>query len=143
MASTAVNALKGFMWFVAAYHLFVGLSLNLSPAFTHLIARAYGATTVDWTPQLVYLAKILGAFMVALGILAALAAREPLRHPIVPLGFVILFALRALQRLIFLREIQAAFGQAPARLVTQFVVMAGLAVALFLVQRRAHAAAST
>jgi hypothetical protein len=125
MASTAVNALKGFMWFVAAYHLFVGLSLNLSPAFTHLIARAYGATTVDWTPQLVYLAKIVGAFMV------------------VPLGFVILFALRALQRLIFLREIQAAFGQAPARLVTQFVVMAGLAVALFLVQRRAHAAAST
>jgi hypothetical protein len=140
MTGTRVNALKGFLWFVAAYHLFVGLSLNLSPTFTQLIARAYGAT-VDWTPQLVYLAKILGAFMVALGILAALAARDPLRHPIVPLGFVILFALRALQRLIFMREIQAAFGQAPSRLVIQFVIMAGLAVALFLVQRRAYLAA--
>jgi hypothetical protein len=54
---------------------------------------------------------------------------------------VILFALRALQRLVFMREIEAAFGQTPPRLVIQFVVMAGLAVALFLVQRRARAVA--
>jgi hypothetical protein len=142
MARTAVVVLKGFMWFVAAYHLFIGISLNLSPTFTQLIADAYGAK-VDWTPQLVYSFKILGAFMVALGILAALTARDPLRHPIVPLGFVILFALRALQRLVFMREIESAFGQTPPRLVIQFVLMAGLAVALFLVQRRAHAGAVT
>jgi hypothetical protein len=138
MESTGVSALKGFMWFVAAYHLFIGLSLNLSPAFTQLIARAYGAT-VDWTPQFVYILKPLGAFMIALGVMAALAARDPIRHSIVPLGFVILFALRALQRLLFMREIGAAFGITPPKLVLQFVVMAGLALALFIVRRRALA----
>jgi hypothetical protein len=136
MASTGVGALRGFMWFVAAYHLFVGLSLNFSPAFTRLIARAYGAT-LDWTAQPVYILKMLGAFMIALGILAALSARDPVRHSIVPLGFIILFGLRALQRLIFMHEIGAAFGISSPRLVVQFVVMAGLAVALFVVRRRA------
>jgi hypothetical protein len=134
MPSTPVTVLKGFLWFIAVFHVFVGLSLNLSPRLTQAIADAYGAR-VSWTPQLVYILKPLGAFMIAFGILAAAATRDPVRYSVIVLGFVILFAIRALQRIVFLQDVSAAFVIPPSRVVLQAIVMGGLAVALFAVYR--------
>ena len=43
--------LKAYLWFIAAFHLVVGIAVNVSASLTQAIARGYGAT-VDWTPQL-------------------------------------------------------------------------------------------
>jgi hypothetical protein len=133
----AISMLRLFMWFICAFHILVGLSLNVPLIPVEVMARYYGAT-VDWTPQFVYILKPLGAFMFVLGGLAAAAARKPLSHTAIVYAFVALFALRALQRLIFQQELQAAFSIASARNLGSMVLFFGLSLALFAVYRAAE-----
>lgn len=137
MHSMAHRALTLYMWFIAAFHLFVGLSVNLSDSFTRMIAAGYGAT-VDWTPQFTYILRPLGAFMIILGILAAVAARQPGRYPAVILGFVALFAIRSLHRIVYGGTLEAAFGIERSRSMIMMAVFALQAIVLFLLWRAAR-----
>lgn len=137
MTTPAQRALSLYLWFIALFHLFVGLSVNLSPAFTRMIAAGYGAT-VDWTPQFSYIIRPLGAFMIVLGALAAVAARQPARYPAVVLGFVALFAIRALHRVFFGDVLASAFGIAASRNTLNMIVMAAQAVLLLVLWRAAR-----
>lgn len=139
MSTTTLRVLRWLMWFVAAFHLFVGLSINLSPSFTQMIASSYGAT-VDWSPQFVYILKPLGAFMIVLGIFAAIAARDPLRYSVIVLGFCVLFIIRALQRLVLAGDINIAFGIPASRSIAIMVAMLVLAAVLFFLYRSAAGA---
>ena len=133
----AINALQFFLWFVCAFHLLVGLSLNVPLVPLELIARYFGAS-VEWTPQFVYILKPLGAFMCVLGGLAAAAALRPLRHKAIVYGFVALFAIRASQRLIFQQELQSAFAIPSARNVGSMVLFFAMAAILFVLYRFAE-----
>ena len=137
MPSTASRLLRLYLWFIALFHLFVGLAVNLSDTFTRMIAAGYGAT-VDWTPQFVYILRPLGAFMIILGILAAVAARQPGRYPAVIMGFVILFAIRALHRLVYFDVLDSAFGISRSRSMVNMAVFALQAVVLLLLWRAAR-----
>lgn len=130
------SILKGYLWFIAAFHLLVGISVNVSLPMTQAIARGYGAT-VDWTPQFVYILHPLGAFMIALGVMAAAAARDPRRYPAVIGGFVALFAIRALHRVVHADVLQSAFGIEPGRNMANMAVFAVQAVLLFVLWRAA------
>jgi len=137
MQSTSQRILKAYLWFIAVFHLFVGVAVNVSPTFTQMIARGYGAQ-VDWTPQFTYILHPLGAFMIILGLLAGAAAREPERYEGVILGFVVLFAIRALHRIVYGDVLTQAFGIAPSRNTTNAVIFLAQAIALFLLWRAAR-----
>lgn len=141
MQSTSTSALKAYLWFIAAFHLFVGIAVNVSLPLTRAIAAGYGAT-VDWTPQFVYILHPLGAFMIILGALAAAAAREPMRYSAVVLGFVALFAIRALHRLVFDDVLASSFGISSSRNMLNMAIFAGQALLLFLLWRAARRSAS-
>ena len=128
--------LKAYLWFIAAFHLAVGISVNVSLSLTQQIARGYGAT-VNWTEQFVYILHPLGAFMIALGVMAAAAARDPRRYSAVVGGFVLLFAIRALHRVVYGDVLQSAFGIASSRNMANMVVFAVQAVLLFVLWRAA------
>jgi hypothetical protein len=128
--------LKAYLWFIAAFHLVVGIAVNVSASLTQAIARGYGAT-VDWTPQFTYILHPLGAFMIALGVLAIAAARDPRRYSAVIGGFVLLFAIRALHRVVFGDAVTSAFGIAPSRNMINFAIFALQAVLLFVLWRAA------
>jgi hypothetical protein len=134
MQSTSLRVLKVYMWFIALFHLVVGLAVNVSPGMTRSIAAAYGAT-VDWTPQFVYILHPLGAFMIALGLMAIAAARDPHRYEWVVLGFVALFAIRALHRLVFADVLSSAFSIAPSRNTLNMVIFAVQAILVFALWR--------
>ncbi len=134
--------LKGYLWFIAAFHLAVGIAVNVSASLTQAIARGYGAS-VDWTPQFTYILHPLGAFMIALGVMAIAAARDPRRYSAVVGGFVLLFAIRALHRVVFGGAITAAFGIAPSRNMVNMLIFAGQAVLLFVLWRAAMRDAGT
>lgn len=134
MKFTSYGVLQLFMWFVCAFHVVVGLSLNFPLVPLEVIADYYGAS-VDWTPQFLYILKPLGAFMFVLGGLAAAAALEPLRHKAVVYGFVALFAIRALQRLVFQQELSSAFAIAAARNLGAMVFFFAMAATLFVLYR--------
>lgn len=128
--------LKAYLWFIAAFHLFVGIAVNASLPLTRMIANWYGAT-VDWTPQFTYILHPLGAFMIALGVMAAAAARDPRRYSAVVGGFVLLFAIRALHRVVFGGVLQSAFGIASSRNMVNMVIFAVQAILLFVLWRAA------
>ena len=134
MRNGSTVAVKNFMWFVSAFHVVVGLSLMFSPTLTKMIAAGYGAS-VNWTDQFLYILKPMGAFMLILGVAAAAAAREPLRYPAVIYGFVALFAIRALQRVLYLSDIERAFAIPGPRLTFNTVAMLALSASLFVLYR--------
>lgn len=134
MRGTSFKALQAFLWFICAFHIIVGAGLNFSTGIPAAMASYYGAE-VDWTPQFVYILKPLGAFMFVLGILAAVAALNPLRNKMIVYGFVTLFAIRALQRIVFSREVYDAFAIAWGRNIGNAVFFILLATALFTLYR--------
>jgi hypothetical protein len=143
MKNPVLGWLKAFMWFVCLYHVTVGLALNLNLGLKEWVATIFYGATVDWKDaQFVYILKPLGAFMIALGFMAAVAARDPLGRLGIVYGFALLFTLRALQRVVFMADSQAAFSIAPARALSTMGFMLLLAAALVVLSRTA-AASST
>ena len=123
--------LQGLLWFVCAFHIVIGAGLNVYADLPQVLAGWYGVTAQEWSPEFTYILKPLGAFMFALGIMAAGTALAPLQHRIVIYGFATLLGVRALQRLLFAAEIQDVFGIATSRNLVNavfFLVLAGLLV---------------
>lgn len=97
MKVNALAVLRFFLWFSCAFHLIVGIGLNLSPAFPQLMAGYYGAA-VEFTPQFLYILKPLGAFMIMVGLVVMTAARDPLNNGAIVYALAALLAIRGLQR---------------------------------------------
>jgi hypothetical protein len=140
MNAKSLQLLKLLMWGVCAFHVIVGVGLNLFPEFPKLMAEYYGAT-VDWTPDFLYIIKPLGAFMLVMGVLAGVAATDPLKNAPIVYGFILLFVLRTLQRLVHQGELLDTFGITATRNVGNMVFFACLALGLFLLLRSAKARA--
>ena len=136
MKSKVTLALTLFLWGICAFHLIVGLGLNVSGDFPQLMAQYYGAQ-VNWTPEFLYILKPVGAFMFALGVGAIFAAREPLGHPAVVYSFVALFIARGLQRFAFQGDIETLFNIAGARNTGTGIFFLVMGVALLLLFRAA------
>lgn len=100
MKVNSLAVLRFFLWFACAFHLVVGVGLNLSPSFPQIMAGYYGAE-VNFTPQFLYILKPLGAFMIMVGLVLVAAARDPLKHGVIVYALVALLALRGLQRFVF------------------------------------------
>lgn len=104
--------------------LLIGLSLNLDIGLKEWIGSAVYGAQVDWSqPQIVYILKPLGAFMFALGVMAAIAARNPLHNKLMIYGFALLWLIRSAQRLIFWQEIQGAFAIPSGSMISGTVVV--------------------
>lgn len=129
MNSKLLGPLKIFLWFVCAFHVIVGVGLNVSADFPQVMAGYYGAT-VNWTPELLYLVKPIGAFMLVVGAMAGAAARNPLSHRSIVYGLVLLFAVRGIQRIVFQEEIGNAVAIAATRNFANAVFFLLMAVAL-------------
>jgi hypothetical protein len=109
-----LRLLQGYLWVICAFHVITGLGVNFSRPFIDTMADWYGAK-VDFTPQFLTILHPLGAFMFILGVLAAVAARDPLRYRPIVYSFAALFLIRSLQRVLFQQDIEQAFQIAPTR----------------------------
>ena len=90
----------------------------------------------DWTPQFTYILKPLGAFMLTVGLLAGIAAADPVRHAAVVYAVAVLFVIRSAQRVVFADETLRAFGITLARDVAVASFFLALALALVVLGRR-------
>jgi len=129
--------LQIFLWGICGFHVIVGIGVNVFTDFPLIVAQLYGAQ-VNWTPELSYIVKPVGAFMLALGVLAGVAARNPLGYPEIIYGFVLLFVVRGLQRIIFQGEIETAFEIASGRNLGNAIFFLMMAVGLVLLLRFAR-----
>lgn len=142
MQSNSLKILQILLWMVCASHIGIGLGLNVFPGAAQVIAGVYGAQ-VDWTPEFTYIIKPLGAFMFALGLICIAAARDPIGNRAIIYGFVTLFVIRAVQRLVFADEIAETFAIEMARNLGNMVFFLGLGAALVVLDRMARSAATS
>jgi len=144
MRSSNIAWLSRFLWIVCAFHILVGLSLNVDIGLREWVGSSLYNAQVDWSDgQFAYIMKPLGAFMIALGVMAAMAARDPLGNRPIIIGFAVLFTMRGLQRLLFMDEIERVFAIPSSRSLVQMVVMLSLAVVLVVLLRAASAGSSS
>ena len=111
--------LKVLLVIVCASHLILGAIPQLGSGLVEATGKlAYGAT-VELTPQLLHVLRMLGAFMIGIGVLAAFAWQDPVTNRKIIVGIGVILVLRASQRVLFGTEIQEAFAIAPAKLAAQ------------------------
>jgi hypothetical protein len=117
---------------VGVAHLSWGVAANLGPpeTLTKIVTQVYGAS-LDLTPQVHHVLRILGAFMIGIGLMALWACVNPQRHQAVVFGIIVILILRVVQRIVFAREISKAFDISPTRLWLQVAFFAITALALF------------
>lgn len=123
---------------VCLSHLVLGsvAFLAIPEHVTSFAAAAYGAT-IALTPPLQHAVRIVGAFMLAIGIMAAFALRDPVRNRAIVDGIGILQLLRVSQRLFFATQIQEVFSVPAGRLWAQSLFFLAFGLALLLLRPRA------
>ncbi len=137
-------ALKVVLGLVCASHLVLGILAMASPPepiSEAIIKSTYGAT-VTLTPQLQHVLRILGAFMVAVGVMGGFAMLNPQRNQAIIYSIALLLLLRVAQRIIFADEIESAFGIPTSRVIVQSVFFFALAAVLFFLCPRGESATS-
>ena len=89
------------LWLIAGYHLVAGVVATFfKEAAITLGGLLFGvAITMDGQTEL--LVRYLGAFGIAFGVLAALAALDPVRNKAIIYGAVVYFVVRAFDRIAF------------------------------------------
>lgn len=125
----SLRALKALLWIVALSHLAIGAGAYLSPDFQNQMALLYGAQ-VTWTGELSYVARMLGAFMVGLGVAGIAAARDPIRNAGLVVGFAAILLLRSTQRVVHMAAVQEMFAVPTWRIWANAVVFGFLGLAL-------------
>ena len=129
--------MKALLWLVCGSHLALGLAGVLSPDLAVGAARALYGAHVEATPVNVHLLRIIGAYMITIGLMAGIAAREPQRHRPVIMAIAVLLFIRVVQRVTHSGEIQLTFGVSEMRIWLQSAYFAALAGALlFLMPKR-------
>ena len=97
---------------ICAGHFMEGLLLISGKKGIQLGSRLYGAR-FEPTDQFRYIVRAAGAYVLSMGFLQLMAVREPRRHKAVIDGTLAVFALRFFQRVVYRRDIYAAFGISP------------------------------
>ena len=128
---------KILMGIVSLTHIVTGLS-GVLPPFPIWIAMAfYGATKLDLNPQFEHILQMYGAYMVAVGILAAFATWNPLRNKAIIYGVSILLFIRVIQRLFFFEQANEVFGISAWFYWVQTAIFLAFAVLLILFRPKA------
>ena len=134
-----LNALKVLLAMVAVFHIVIGLAAIFVPPGDFagaIISSTYGAS-FDIGPVTHHIVRILGAFMIFVGVMAVFAFLEPERNKPVVYALIILFLIRVRQRIIFADELGEHFDISTVRLVTQSIFFVALAATLFYLRPKA------
>ena len=116
---------------VSITHVVIGIVGMIPPIPIGIALAFYGATDLDISIQFKHVLQMYGAYMFTIGIMAALAAWNPLKNKAIIYGICILFFVRVLQRLFFFQEADETFGISAPYYWIQTAVF--LLIALFLI----------
>ncbi len=108
-------ALRALLWVICLYHIACGLLVVAAPEQIPLVAEKLAGLKVAASPEFLYLAKPFAVYAMVFGVMMGVAAWNPVKNrALISIG-VVLFALRIVQRLLSLDEVERIFGVPPAR----------------------------
>jgi len=121
------RALVGVM---SAYHVALGIVISGPPEPILALAGALLGATGTLEPATLFVARMLGAYMLVFGLGMGLAAWDPIKNrALLSLG-AILTVFRAVERLLLAEDLELALNVAPGRNWATIAILAGFAVAL-------------
>jgi hypothetical protein len=122
-------AVRVILWVIAVYHLAAGLVATFAKEQTTTLASLMFGIALTMDGQTELLVRYLGAFGIAFGVLAALAALDPVRNKAFIYGAVVYFFVRAFDRIVF-AELLAQHHVGPAPNWWRIVVIVAFAALL-------------
>jgi hypothetical protein len=117
----------------------VAFSSNV-PLILKIADLVYGFKMTTLEPHTVYAVRMLGCFLLAIGVMSGLAAKDPVKNKIVVYGNIVWLLMRDLQRVIELKSQHDAFGTPYPVIWIGIVFVFFVAVALFLLLRKSEIA---
>lgn len=105
---------KLLLWFVAIYHMLSGTVLLFSGELSIGLLKSLAGVTVSGSPELGIVAEILACYLLAFGLMMAVAAWNPVKNRAFVTVALVLFALRLFQRVYFADKVMAVM-QIPAQ----------------------------
>jgi hypothetical protein len=108
------RVLKAVLTWVCAGHMVEGLLIISGRKGIQLGSRLYGAS-FEPSDQFRYIIRAAGAYVLGMAYAQSLAIREPQRYKGVIDATIGVFAMRFFQRVVYRRDIYAAFGMSPAK----------------------------
>jgi hypothetical protein len=142
MSKVPLRLLQGLLAYVCLSHIVIGAGAMLSADFQKQMAHFYGVSA-ELSPQVVYLARPLGVFMLVLGLVGLAAVREPVRYRLLVYGFAAILLLRDLQRIVHQQELTEVFGISREWNLTVGGFFLALAVGLVVLQQLVERGASS
>jgi len=128
-----IRLLAGFM---GVYHILMGILGIVSGATAAWGAHVLWHANVVVDPQFSYLAKFLGAYVVAFGVMMLFIAKDPIRYGALVYAAIVVAVLRIAERLIFASELKSAFGIGMDRTIITVIVVVALNLGLLLLKPR-------
>ncbi len=128
-----LNALKVVLFLIGVYHIALGVIPFISQDLAAQVASSIFGMTLVVTPQLLYIAQLLGIYAFVFGIIVLFVAKNPEKHGGLIYVILLLYAARIINRILFIHGFMDAFQTTPFRAwleVVVFVVIAGLLIFL-------------
>jgi hypothetical protein len=116
---------------IGLYHVGFAALATFSDSMARTLAKAAFGITLDGSPQVMYLAKVLGLYGLAFGGVALVAATDPVKYRRLISVILGLYVLRILERAVFLPLVRESFAISPQRIAVGCVLLGLFAVALF------------
>lgn len=119
------------LWLIALYHVVAGVAATFFQDAAVEIGSLFFGVKITMDPQTTLLVRYLGAFGLAFGVMAALAALAPERHKGFICGAVVYFLVRVFDRIAFaglLADYSVGFVPNWGRIIVILLFAAGLLV---------------
>ena len=130
--------LRSVTWFVCIYHFLLGVVLNCPvPWIEWTASHLLGATKMP-DPSALFLARMLGGYLMAFGLIAGLAAWDPIKNRSNLSVVVILTMFRSLQRVLQADDLEQTLGITPRSNWTMIVVPLAFAAILLYFRYRIY-----
>ena len=117
--------LRATLMMICAYHVILGLAAFLDESTAKWLANLVFGITLEPTPQLSYIVKLLGVYVVTFGLVAGVASKAPEKHPLLLNLIVVLYLLRIANKVAFSSLFTTAFASAPERVWIDLILLAG------------------
>jgi hypothetical protein len=118
------------------YHILMGILGIASGSWAAWGAHTLWHANVSVDPQFTYLAKFLGAYVAAFGVMLLFIASDPVRYGALVYPAVLVAVLRIGERLVFAGELKTAFGVGMDRTIVTIIVVGVLNAGLLVLKPR-------
>jgi|SRR3989344_7643203 len=138
MAYNEHQSLKILLWCVAIYHILIGLLGIFAKDTAVFIARSFFNFNLTLTPEMNWIINPLAAYILFFGVFMAVAAMDPVKYRNIIYAGVGLFALRVVQRIIFIIVApEGLINQVdPVRNIIAIGIVAIIGIAMFVMAKK-------